>query len=57
MHFRMHDSGLHYYEPEDEDLLFVDTVAGNKESSSKLHIKASEQARVFFVYLGYPSVR
>ena len=45
MYFRMHDSSLHYYEPEDEDFVFVNIVAGNKESYSKQHIKAAEQAR------------
>ena len=31
MRFIMHESGLHYYDPEDEDFVFVNTVAGNKE--------------------------
>ena len=30
MRFIMHESGLHYYDPEDEDFVFVNTVAGNK---------------------------
>ena len=30
MHFRMHKIGLHYYDLEDEELLFVNKVAGNK---------------------------
>ena len=30
MHFRMYESGLHYYNLEYEDFMFVNTVAGNK---------------------------
>ena len=33
--FRMHKSGLHYYDPEDEKFVFVNKVAGNKENYSK----------------------
>ena len=36
---RMHESGLHYYDPEDEEFLFLNTVADNKESYIKQHIK------------------
>ena len=35
MHSRMHDIGLHYYEPEDENVVFVNTVSGNKEGYRK----------------------
>ena len=57
MHFRMHESGLHYYVPEDEYFLLVNTVTGNKESYSKQHIKAGEQARELYASLGYTSVK
>ena len=42
MRFRMHESGLLYYVPEDEDFVFVNKVAGNKESYSKRKIKDTE---------------
>ena len=31
MHFRMNESGIHYYDP-DEDFTFVTTVADNKKT-------------------------
>ena len=45
MHFRVHESGLYYYDPEDKYVLFVNTVAGKKESYSKKQIKDDEQER------------
>ena len=45
MDFRMHESGLNYYEPKYEDFVFFNTVTGNKESYKKQKIKADEQAR------------
>ena len=44
MHFKMNESGLHYYDQEYENFVFVNTVAGNKESYSKIQIKDYEQA-------------
>ena len=57
MQFRMHERGLHYYDLEDEDLVFFNTVSGNKESYIKKQIKASQQARGIHASLGYPSVK
>ena len=31
MEFRMHKSGLHYYEPRNKHFSFINTVSGNKE--------------------------
>jgi hypothetical protein len=48
MEFRMHKSGLHYYDPrtrKNERLSFVNTVAKNKSSFSKRQIKGAEVAR------------
>ena len=42
MHFRMHESGIHYYDPS-EDFNFVTTVADNRKHYSKRQIKASER--------------
>ena len=52
MHFRMHEIGLHYYDPKDEEFVFVNTVAGNKESPRKRNIKYTEQARELYAHLG-----
>ena len=42
MYFRMHESVLHYYDPEGEYFVFFNTVTGEKESYSKRQIKAAE---------------
>ena len=39
MYSRMHESGLRYYDLEDEYFLFVNTVAVNSKSYSKHYIK------------------
>ena len=57
MHFRMHEGGLHYYVPEDEEFVLVNTVTCNKKSYSKQHIKADDQARGLYASLGYTSVK
>jgi hypothetical protein len=43
MEFRMHESGLHYYDPRKEaHLTFVNTVSENKESFTKRQIKGAD---------------
>ena len=55
MHFRMYDSGPHYYEP-DEQFAFVATVEENKKHYIKRHIKAAERAAELYGTVTYPSV-
>jgi hypothetical protein len=58
MEFRMHECGLHYYDPrEHEQIAFVSTVSENKEGFTKRQIKAAETARTLYATLGYPSVK
>ena len=58
MHFRMHDSGLHYYDPrEDEALAFVETVSENMLGFTKRQIKGAEAARALYITLCYPSLK
>ena len=57
MHFIINESNLHYYGPEDEGFLFVNTVASNKKSHSKRQIKAAKQARELYASLSYSSVK
>jgi hypothetical protein len=46
MEFRMHESGLHYYDPRKEDhLTFVNTVSENKEGFMQRQIKGADLAR------------
>jgi hypothetical protein len=35
MEFKMHVSGLHFYDPRDNEFNFVHTVSGNKEGFTK----------------------
>ena len=55
MHFRMHESGIHYYEP-DEYFTFVNTVADKKKHYSKRHIKTAERAAEIYGTVTYPYV-
>ena len=52
MSFIMNGSGLHYYDPEDEDFLFVKSVSDNKKIYNKKQIKAAEQEMELYTYLG-----
>ena len=55
MHFRMHESGIHYYDP-DEYFTFVNTVADKKKHYSKRHIKTAERAAEIYGTVTYPYV-
>ena len=55
MEFRMHSSGLHYYDPTDKDFSFVNTVSGNMQNYSKRQIKGAASAKRLYETLVYPS--
>jgi hypothetical protein len=57
MEFRMHKSGLHYYDPRDVEFTLINTVSENKEGFTKRQIKAAEAARTLYATLSYPSWR
>jgi hypothetical protein len=57
MEFKMHPSGLHYYEPTNKDFTFVNTVDDNKKAFSKRQLKGAELARNLYATLRYPSVK
>jgi hypothetical protein len=42
--FQMHKSRLHYFDPRDIELTFVNTVSKNKASFTKRQIKEAEVA-------------
>jgi hypothetical protein len=43
MEFKMHKSGLHYYDPgKEHHMTFVDTVSENKTGFTKRQIKCAE---------------
>ena len=55
MHFRIHESGLHYYDPA-EDSTFVTTVVDNKKHYRKRHIKEAERSAYIYGNVTYPAV-
>jgi hypothetical protein len=58
MEFKMHKSGLHYYDPRKEHhLTLVNTVSENKTGFTKPQIKCAEIARNMYKTLSYPSMK
>jgi hypothetical protein len=58
MEFKMHKSGLHYYDPRKEHhMTFVNTVSENMTGFTKRQIKCAEIARNLYKTLSYPSVK
>ena len=57
MHFKMHSSGLHYYDPKDHEFTFVNTVSENLQGYTKRQVKGAELAKVLYSNLGYPSMK
>jgi hypothetical protein len=68
LEFLMHESGLHYYDPQttknvrndanlgfDKKFLFVETVSRNKQGFTKRQIKGVEAAWALYATLSYPS--
>jgi hypothetical protein len=58
MEFKMHKSGLHYYEPRKEQhLTFINTVSENKTRFTNRQIKCAEIARNLYKTLSYLSMK
>jgi hypothetical protein len=56
--FKMHKSGIHYYDPrEEQHLTFVNTVLENKTGFTKWKIKCAEIARNMYTTLSYSSMK
>jgi hypothetical protein len=55
MEFKMHESGLHYFDPRNNAHVFVNTVSGNKQGFSQRQLKGAKSARSLYAKLGYPS--
>ena len=56
MIFKMHECGLHYYDPSDEQFTFTNTVEGNMAGYTKRQLKGATSARFLYKKLAYPSV-
>jgi hypothetical protein len=58
MEFRMHECGLHYYDPmKTEHLVFVSTVSKNKEIFTKRQIKGAKAAIALYTTHNYPYMK
>jgi hypothetical protein len=54
MLFKMHSSGLHYYDPFNKDFNFINTVNENKAVFTKRQIASADKARELYAGLAYP---
>jgi hypothetical protein len=58
MEFRMHEIGLHYYDPrKGQHITFVNTVSKNTEGFTKRQIKGAYNAQTLYKTLSYPSLK
>jgi hypothetical protein len=58
MEFKMHKSGLHYYDPRKEHhMTFINTVSEDKTGFTKRQTKCAEIARNLYKTLSYPSMK
>ena len=57
MKFKMHEYGIHFYNPTDKVMVTTTTVSENKQGFSKRQINGAEQAKTLYSKLGYPSVK
>ena len=55
MEFKMHKSGLHYYNPRNKHFAFINTVSGNKEGYTQRQVQGAEVASTLYAKLCYPS--
>jgi hypothetical protein len=57
MHFKLHETGLHIYNPRNDVLSFVNTVEENMQGFTKQQIEGAHAARRLFAKLAYPSMK
>ena len=57
MLFKMHPSGLHYFDPDNKEFMFVNTVKENMKVFTKRQIQRANEARALFRKLGFPSTK
>jgi DNA gyrase/topoisomerase IV subunit B len=58
MESRMHESGLHYYDPRKEQhLTFINNVSKKKQGSTKKQIKGTDTTRTLYKTFSYPSMK
>jgi hypothetical protein len=57
MRFELHKSGLHIYNPKQEQLTFLQTVQDKMEGFTKRQVIGAQQARNLYAKLAYPSIK
>jgi hypothetical protein len=55
--FHMNPCGLHYFDPKDQDFMFVSTVTENKKEFTKQQIQCAKVARSLYRKLGFLSMK
>ena len=55
MQFIMHESGLRYFDPRNQEFTFVNAVSENKYYFTSIQIKGVESSRDIYATLIYPS--
>jgi hypothetical protein len=55
--FHMNPCGLNYFDPKDQDFMFVSTVAENKKEFTKWQIQRAEVTRSLYCKLGFLSMK
>ena len=55
MLFKIHSSGLHYYDPSNKDFNFINTADKNKAVFTKRQIVSADKARELYAIIAYPS--
>jgi hypothetical protein len=55
--FCIHPCGWHYFDPKDQDFMFISTVTENKKEFTKWQIQRAEVARSLYRKVGFPSVK
>jgi hypothetical protein len=55
MLFKMHISGLHYFDPLQDEFTFINTVSENNGTFTKRQIVSADKARDLYASLAYPS--
>ena len=53
MQFRMHESGLHLFDPRDQEFTFFNTIFDNKEGFTARQTKSAEVDRALYATLIY----
>ena len=54
MEFRMHKSGMYYYDLHNKHFAFINTVSEIKEGYTDIQVKGAEIAKTLYAKLCYP---